>query len=242
MPDPPLTKPNRRAFVALIGGSVALVVALVVYCSARSASESLSKHGTHVAALQNPPEERQTAPRPGATTPPNGTLPPASPALPPAWETRPAPPVEQSLGVYALPLLQGDAAVPPEAPTDEGDAAAPPDTGVDDAGADAGADATPDTATAPAVEGQAVPEPPLVGVELGLTQCGRLTCRPGYECCCEACVPRSEGCNDPNCPASSSLSLSVPCGMMLCDPGDICCDANCGACATAGECPENPCN
>lgn len=235
MPDPPNTKPKRVA--ALLGGSLALTFALVVYFGARDASESLSKHGKHVAMLQHSSDDGVEASQSGAATPgeaaaPRAPAPPGSPA-----EAPPTAPADRSLGVLALPLMTGDAATPPRF----ADAAAPPsDAGAGADEADAGVDASvSDTPTFSPMEELA--EPPLVGVELGLTQCGRLTCMPGYECCCEACVPRSEGCNDPSCPASSSLSLSVPCGMMLCDPGQVCCDAACGACARFGECPERPC-
>lgn len=85
-----------------------------------------------------------------------------------------------------------------------------------------------------------VTEPPP-GAEQGFTYCGATTCTVGFKCCCSACVPFEQECDPRSCAAQSGLSVSVPCGMDLCDPGDICCDPRCGACAEAGECPEEPC-
>lgn len=85
------------------------------------------------------------------------------------------------------------------------------------------------------------PTEPPPGASLGYTYCGAVTCGVGFSCCCDVCVPAGVECEPASCQAHSGLSISVPCGMDLCDSGEVCCDPRCGACARAGECPEDPC-
>lgn len=88
---------------------------------------------------------------------------------------------------------------------------------------------------------QAAPSEPPPAAALGYTYCGAVTCNVGFSCCCDVCVSADAECEPSACQAYSGLSVSVPCGMDLCASGDVCCDPRCGACARAGECPEEPC-
>lgn len=116
---------------------------------------------------------------------------------------------------------------------DSGDSAEAPSTSTSNAPLN--------SAPSPVAQATTLLDEPPPNAALGFTYCGMVTCNVGFSCCCGVCVAADEACEPSACEAHAGLSVSVACGMQLCDPGEVCCDPRCGACARAGECPEEPC-